>query len=921
MLHLSFQRISVALLGLNAASLLVSSTTAQEEDGSVFELSPFVVDGSEDSGYVAKNTLGGSRLNTRLKDTASAISVFTPDLIEDLGALSIEDVMQYGTNITDSSAYEEATVNGNSISEFDTVFYSRGLPGSRARNYFKWEIASDTFNVERIDQSRGPNSILFGVGSPGGIVNTGTKQAILDGDVKRVKLSLGSWDLFRTELDYNVNLVDEKLAVRLNAMHSEADGWRPNEYDDQDRFHLALKYRPAQKTEIRAELEFGEVSNIKNRPWVGIDEVSAWLDNGAQLRSDSTADASAGIRRIGANYVTYFDATGGLLNMRNTLTSIANPDANQTLILDPSLVAYDNGFAGPGASRDTDYYTYSLFYNQQLLEGLNFEIAFNKQSTDFVSYDTQNNALSIRGNPNAALPDGSTSVAGQLYTEAVWQNRNREREIDTARGSVSYEFEGEKVGRHRMALMYETSDASTVRSENRLYLEGAPFNNNPENGNNMVRMRHHVPIGTPTGFYAVDWREAIGDTFTHTDGNEYPVVWGQRNQNIDDDEESQSAIIFAMQNYFLNDKIVTTFGYRKDEVDIFDRGTVRGDPVAAGKNGWWEVDYDNATLSSFDATTRTYGIVGHLTDRVSIFANKSDNVGVPKFTQNVLPTSTTPDPSSGEGEDYGLHFELLEGKVYATLSYYETAAAGLTAFGTRGNVESRHDRVLDAIVADGGLTVAEADAQRVVTNVYTFDQVAEGYELDLTANLTDSWSLVFNFAKNELVQSNIAMEVEKWWADTKALWDEYSGLSTGQITVLEEAELFENWLTTVQSLDGIVAQGSREHTLRAFTNYKVKDGALKGLNFGGGLRYISGSALGRDSNNNVFYGNSQTMVDLVAGYKFDLSDSVSVRLQLNIKNALDEVDPYFTRTNVAGIVDRLTMPAERNYRLSAAFDF
>jgi hypothetical protein len=42
----------------------------------VVELSPFTVDTSRDTGYAAENTLAGSRLNARLRDTAGSVSVF-----------------------------------------------------------------------------------------------------------------------------------------------------------------------------------------------------------------------------------------------------------------------------------------------------------------------------------------------------------------------------------------------------------------------------------------------------------------------------------------------------------------------------------------------------------------------------------------------------------------------------------------------------------------------------------------------------------------------------------------------------------------------------------------------------------------------------------------------------------------------------
>ena len=39
-----------------------------------------------------------------------------------------------------------------------------------SRNYFRWFIPSDTYNVERLDFGKGSNSLIFGEVEPGGIV-------------------------------------------------------------------------------------------------------------------------------------------------------------------------------------------------------------------------------------------------------------------------------------------------------------------------------------------------------------------------------------------------------------------------------------------------------------------------------------------------------------------------------------------------------------------------------------------------------------------------------------------------------------------------------------------------------------------------------------------------------------------------------
>ena len=65
------------------------SLNAQQDEvsGEVFELSPFTVEPNE--GWVAENTLAGSRLNTNLRDVAAQIEVITMDFMDDFALNSI----------------------------------------------------------------------------------------------------------------------------------------------------------------------------------------------------------------------------------------------------------------------------------------------------------------------------------------------------------------------------------------------------------------------------------------------------------------------------------------------------------------------------------------------------------------------------------------------------------------------------------------------------------------------------------------------------------------------------------------------------------------------------------------------------------------------------------------------------------------
>src|SRR5688572_31918352 len=102
-------------------------------------MSPFQVTAEDDTGYRAANTLDGSRLNTPLRDTPGAISVFTKDFIDDLGATDIQQLLRYDTNAEESHQDAEFSGVGNQAGNIGegagstgnaSAWRTRGLVGS-----------------------------------------------------------------------------------------------------------------------------------------------------------------------------------------------------------------------------------------------------------------------------------------------------------------------------------------------------------------------------------------------------------------------------------------------------------------------------------------------------------------------------------------------------------------------------------------------------------------------------------------------------------------------------------------------------------------------------------------------------------------------------------------------------------------------
>ncbi|HLE57739.1 MAG TPA: TonB-dependent receptor plug domain-containing protein, partial [Rhodothermia bacterium] len=191
----------------------------QEED--VIVLSPFVVEGSEDEGkYRATATLAGSRVRTDLRDIASPLSVVTSQFLQDTASTGNQDLLVYTTNTEVGGLFGNWGGFGNSqgVSDRGTLLAPsqntrvRGLDqADNTRNFMLSNIPWDSYNVDRVEIQRGPNSILFGLGSPAGIVNASTRNAeyVNRGEVQT---RVGSYGTLRTSLDVNRTLIDNVLA-------------------------------------------------------------------------------------------------------------------------------------------------------------------------------------------------------------------------------------------------------------------------------------------------------------------------------------------------------------------------------------------------------------------------------------------------------------------------------------------------------------------------------------------------------------------------------------------------------------------------------------------------------------------------------------------------------------------------------------
>ncbi len=236
-----------ALAGL----VCLPTAFAQDDDSDeeeVYELSPFSVDAADSAGYKATSTLAGTRIKTNLKDLGASISVVTQEFMEDVGATDAQTLLSYVSN-TEVGGYQ-GNFTGASEQAQSRYYQTeertnpqqnqriRGLGSADlTRGFFLTDIPFDGYNTERVTVSRGPNSILFGIGSPGGVINNATKRAVQNSDFGEFGVRFDNYDSLRFTFDYNKSLLEDRLAVRVAVLEESQKYKQRPAHEDQTRFY------------------------------------------------------------------------------------------------------------------------------------------------------------------------------------------------------------------------------------------------------------------------------------------------------------------------------------------------------------------------------------------------------------------------------------------------------------------------------------------------------------------------------------------------------------------------------------------------------------------------------------------------------------------------------------------------------------
>lgn len=290
----------LALTSLNAQVAPAASApggNVRDPDDPI-QLSPFTVTDSGDSGYLATETLAGTRIKTSLRDVGATVSIVTKQFLEDTGIKNASELLIHtaGTEtggpggnfsaVSFSTRFGEAQPAGMLRSpQFATRVRGISAP-DLTRDYFSTQIPFDSYNTERVEVNRGANAILFGLGSPTGIINNALSKPAFR-DFGSVNVRGGEHGSFRASLDVNQELIDGKLAARAALVHDREEYHQRPAFEQQDRYYAAITWKPFRNTTLRVNGERGVIDANRPNPVSYSESISSWILSGNPVHDNT----------------------------------------------------------------------------------------------------------------------------------------------------------------------------------------------------------------------------------------------------------------------------------------------------------------------------------------------------------------------------------------------------------------------------------------------------------------------------------------------------------------------------------------------------------------------------------------------------------------------------------------------------------
>ena len=833
---------------------------AQQKDAeSVMVLSAFEVRTDQDRGYQAVNAGSGGRIDMEMRLTPNALSVLTKDFLEDWNVTSMAESFRYAMNV-DPGGFNPT---GGPYGDFEFNFRGVGSSGNYpTRNYFLYYGNADTYNVERLEFSRGPNSVLFGDGQIGGVATTSTKVPRLDRNAYSVALGLDSWGGKRSTFDAN-HVINNMTAVRVNGLYQRntfGTAWRDNAKNWDAALDVAMAHAFTPRTKLRGEIEFGRFERMNMAQTYG--DQMAYYTPGYTF--DRTApnlpadQARAGITAVSTNAEnwTFIPALAnmGLLNTGGATADTRSyrstghgypiqPDGRNDLPGVRTIARLPSREFNLGAN-DTEsegkFQVYNIFFDHRITDSLSAQVSYYNY---FNNRGELSNARvgSLQVDINRFLPNGAPNPkVGMAYGEATPNKGNQFNYVREARALLTWKGRLPFDGRAQISgILGQREESFRAQGFTLVRTDGAI--QNFTNAANSIRYRYYV-----------DEPSKYGSRFLPPQSPGFTYGYRQTGFGMVEYKDIKYAQLVTASS-FLDDRISLVLGTRYDDM-LTDNIQNIGTNPTTGELRFG--GYDPVAKATVEGA-HNFGKAKPVTSNVGtvVWIDKAQRLGVfYNYSQNFAPPPSGPGKllgfntdgtliqggfgaTSGSERSYGVRVNLLEGAISGEARYYDSNQVD-RVFGGSGNDQSAG--TFNSLWTNSGpfygnntnLTALQyRDVEAVKANGYEFQTTANYKGLRLAANydLPDTEAVLIR----PMVRAYAAQFIpvwEKFAADGRN--DKGETLTADNVSQIN-TQLLNLRNNLASSATGTRNNGTNKWTSSFNANYQfARDGKLRGFSAG-----------------------------------------------------------------------------------------
>ena len=850
------------LLLLCLQGALISQTTPPPPTpagtGIPIVLSPFEVNAAADTGYAASSALSGTRTNEKLANLPNSISVFTADLMSDLGITDFFGAVDFAVG-AENQYNNQGTVGAPVGSRSGSQVNFRGIPSIRQlRDGYPWFLPTDTYNTERIEIARGPGGLAYGDVDPAGIINITTKRATFQ---RRGSASvrLDNFGTQRHALDLTQPLAP-RLAVRLNLLDSEIEQSRQRNNRNFGGLAGALRWDPFSHHRTRVEFAYERGRTTQQLGHLQLNDAIT-----AYVRGSGTNDADAdpvrpgvqvngvGMRRTAApgNTHSYVDLGGSIYDLQSTATTTFRNSATITAVgantgADPqnprlvpllpvpdSVIPETQDWGGPDNRADARFTAYTVEFSHAFSDRFRVLLSHNAQIDDASRPQTYSAASALGINARAVFIDVNRVLPHPTISNTTIPNPRFE-ELFVSYGPT-LATDGHDIAGWRSSVVIDPP--LPLRDSTLRVVAGASYRREQIylNTFNYALAREEIARRGLTGAAATFPNNLLYPVHYLADGNsderlrlrlESGVTGWYRTggNNLRFDQTLGSGSLSVLGS-FLKERLHTSVGVGRD---YFRQNRSRNNVTNAATGEVQLVDLSGAVIANpgnFNfpvapvvrtyATNQTYGGVLRVLPWLGLGAGYFEST---LFTDSAGTDlrGLAREPRTGEGHEFSLRFTPFGDRISATLTRFDTVAENNAVGLSAASLAELND-------------VLPAAARLIGTGDYR-DQTTKGWEFELQANVTRSWTLRASYSMNRVVFTRFFPLTRPLLAQARTA---ASALGQNPDIATQITAQF------LADQEGAVTSVRRE-TANLATRYSFERGPLKGLSLGVSGRYALG---------------------------------------------------------------------------------